>query len=271
MLIDLRPSSDDIGDRGRDAAVWAADAARPSRPRFTIAEFALGGSVLPPFTEAVLVAERLRAAAMSRHGTPSETLAGKSADGERVRGQHDHAHYVPDSRGRTNRVTHVLVYAPRGFSATEQAALARVSFLVQRHDRPPLDVVLSGFGDRDDFARWTPLFGTSPRWRSRTPFVLVRHPRRGKDAPVAQVIRELAIRGFPIPEEIIPVSGARLTDPYAGDAGSSRWVEFEVTRCGRSHPPGAFGFELVFREPVRGPILLGYGCHYGLGQFEAMP
>jgi CRISPR-associated protein Csb2 len=236
----------------------------------TTAEFALGGQVLPLFTDAVLVAEQIRAAALSRHGTPSETLSGKSADGERVRGQHDHAHYVPDSRGRTNRVTHLLVYAPRGFSESEQAALARVSFLAQRHDRPTLDVVLSGFGDRDDFATVTPLFGTSTRWRSRTPFVLIRHPRRGKDMPVGQVIRELTVRGFPVPEEVVPVSGARLTDPYGGAAGLTRWLEFEVTRRGRNHPPGAFGFELVFREPVRGPILLGYGCHYGLGQFEAI-
>lgn len=242
--------------------------APPQRP--TVAEFALGGLVLPPLTEAVLVAEQFRAAAMSRHGMPSETLAGKSADGERVRGQHDHAHYVPDSRGRATRVTHFLVYAPRGFSETEQAALARVSFLVQRRDRPVVDVVLSGFGDRDDFARVTPLFGRSTRWRSRTPFVLVRHPRRGKDAPVDQVTRELTARGFPAPREVISAPGARLTNPHAGNTGLARWVEFEVTRRGRSHPPGAFGFELEFREPVQGPILLGYGCHYGLGQFEAM-
>lgn len=158
-----------------------------------------------------------------------------------------------------------------GFSESEQAALARVSFLVQRHDRRKLDVVLSGFGEGDDFASVTPLFGTSTRWRSRTPFVLVRHPRRGKDMPVNQVIRELTVRGFAVPEKIIPVPGARLTDPHAGDSGLTRWVEFEVTRRGRSHPPGAFGFELLFRKPVRGPILLGYGCHYGLGQFEAIP
>jgi CRISPR-associated protein Csb2 len=208
---------------------------------------------------------------MSRHGTPSVTLAGKSADGERVQGQHAHAHYVPDARGRTDRVTHVLVYAPAGFSESEQAALARVSFLAQRHNRPPLDVVLSGFGDADDFHNVTPLFGVSTRWRSRTPFVLTRHPRRGKDTPRDQVARELRARGLPEPSDIIPITGARLLDPRAGDSGVTRWVEFVMTRQGRDHPPGAFGFELVFPEPVRGPILLGYGCHYGLGQFEALP
>ena len=51
----------------------------------------------------------------------------------------------------------------------------------------------------------------------------------------------------------------------------TRWVEFVMTRQGRGHPHGAFGFALVFTEPVRGPILLVYGYHYGRGQFEALP
>lgn len=257
------------------------DALSPTRPplavralaarrRPVVAELALGGPVLPLFTDAVLVAEQVRAAALSRHATPSEILSGKGTDGEPLRSLHRHAHYVPDSRHATKRVTHVLVYAPAGFSESEQAALARVSFLVQRQNRPTLDIVCAGFGDCDDFAHTTSLFGVSTRWRSRTPFVLFRHPRRGKDTPREQVARELNLRGLAEPSEIISIAGARLIDPHGGDAGVTRWVEFVSSRHGRGHPPGAFGFELVFREPVKGPILLGYGCHYGLGQFEAV-
>lgn len=240
-------------------------------PRPIVAEFALGGTVLPLFTDAVLVAEQVRAAALSRHVTPSETLSGKASDGERLRDHHRHAHYLPDTRGAKRRITHVLVYTSAGFSASEQAALARVSHLTQRHNRPTLDVVLSGFGDAEDFLGVTPVFGVSTRWRSRTPFVLTRHPRREKDSPAGQVVRELRVRGLPEPLAMIPIPGARLVDPRAGDSGVTRWVEFVMTRHGRAHPPGAFGFELVFREAVRGPILLGYGSHYGLGQFEALP
>jgi CRISPR-associated protein Csb2 len=237
----------------------------------TVAELAFGGPVLPLLTDAVIVAEQIRAAAMSRHGAPSETLSGKTTAGQRLLAQHRHAHYVPDARGRTGRITHCLVHAPAGFTEAEQAALAGVSFLVQRHNRVPLDVVLSGFGNAPDLARATPLFGDSRRWRSRTPFVLTRHPRRGKDTPADQVIRELRLRGFPQPVEVISLAGAALTDPRAGDAGLTRWVEFLVERRDRPHPPGVVGFGLVFAEPVRGPMLLGYGCHYGLGQFEAVP
>ena len=248
-----------------------ATSVTPPGPRAVVAEFALGGSVLPLFTDAVFVAQQVRAAALSRHEIPSEVLSGKARDGERLRDQHRHAHYVPDARRSDKRVSHVVVYAPTGFSESEQAALARVSFLAQRHNRPTLDVVLSGFGSADDLRKFTPLFGVSTRWRSRTPFVLIRHPRRGKDTPGDQVARELQARGFPAPAGIIPIAGARLLDPTAGESGVTRWVEFATTRPGRGHPPGGFGFELAFTEPVRGPILLGYGCHYGLGQFEALP
>lgn len=249
----------------------ASSAVFVPRSRPTIAEFVLHGPTLPLFTEAVVVAEQVRAAAMSRHGTPSETLAGKSADGTRARQQHQHAHYVPDTRVRTNRVTHVLVYATAGFSECEQNALVRVSFLARRYNCPTVDVVLSGFGDADRFRSVTSLFGVSTRWRSRTPFVLVRHPRRGKDSPREQLVSELTLRGLPEPSEVIPITGARLIDPHADDAGVTRWVEFVSSRDGRRHPPGAFGFEIAFRKPVSGPILLGYGSHYGLGQFEALP
>jgi len=241
------------------------------RPRPVVAELALGGGILPVFTDAVIVAEQVRAAALSRHEAPSETLSGRASNGERLREQHRHAHYLCDTRGPGKRVSHVLVYAPAGFSGSEQVALTRVSFLPQRHNRPALDVVLSGFGNVNDFRDVTPLFGVSTRWRSRTPFILIRHPRRGKDSPHDQVARELYARGLPEPSEIISIAGARLLDPHAGDSGVTRWVEFVTTRHGRGHPPGGFGFELVFPEPVRGPILLGYGCHYGLGQFEALP
>ncbi len=253
------------------SSAWPPLPATIELPRPVVAELALGGPVLPLFTDAVLVAEQVRAAALSRHEASSETLSGKTSDGERLRDQHRHAHYLADARGPGKRVTHVVVYAPAGFSESEQAALNRVSFLAQRHNRPTLDVVLSGFGSADDFHDVTPLFGVSTRWRSRTPFVLIRHPRRRKDTPRDQVVRELRTRGLPAPSEIIPIAGARLRDPGAGDLGATRWIEFVSSRYGRDHPPGAFGFELVFPEPVRGPILLGYGCHYGLGQFEALP
>lgn len=46
------------------------------------------------------------------------------------------------------------------------------------------------------------------------------------------------------------------------------WVEFRRWRR-RQRPPvaGAYGFRLTFAEPVAGPVVLGFGCHHGLGLY----
>jgi CRISPR-associated protein Csb2 len=240
-----------------------------------VAELALGGTVLPLFTDAVRVAEQVRRAAMCCFGTPpSPVLSGKEEGGEARHDQHQHAHYVPEARGKTNRITHVMVYALEGFGEAEQRALAAIRFLKQEHGRPTLDVVLAGFGRATDFERVSPLFGVSRWWRSKTPFVLPRHPKKGKEAPEAQLVRELEVRGFPAPRSIERSDGAALFDPGAGEAAKTRWLAFRMRRLrdrGRESvsSAGFGGFAIEFEEPQRGPILLGYAAHYGLGQFEA--
>jgi CRISPR-associated protein Csb2 len=230
-----------------------------------VAELALGGTVLPLFTDAVRVAERIRAAAMGRFGTPpSPVLSGKDASSAARQDQHLHAHYVPEARGKTNRITHVLVYAPEGFGDDEQRALARITYLDQEHDRPRLDVVLAGFGKAEDFEKDSALCRRARRWRSKTPFVLPRHPKKGRDSPEDQLVRELALRGFPTPVAIERCDGAAKT----------RWLAFRMRRLRDRGKEGVAtagfgGFEIEFAEKQRGPILLGYGAHYGLGQFEA--
>jgi CRISPR-associated protein Csb2 len=247
-----------------------------SGPFPTVAELVLGGKVLPLFTDAVRVAEQIRRAALSCFGTPSSPiLSGKGPDNVARRDQHRHAHYIPEARGKTNRVTHVWVYAPEGFGEAEQAALAKIRFLTQEHGRPDLDVVLSGFGQTEDFETVSPLFGVSRRWRSRTPFVLPRHAKERRDSPEEQLAHELSLRGLAVPAEIAPELGVSLFDPGAGKDASTRWLSFRMLRRrDRGNEAvttkGFAGFTITFAEAQRGPILLGYGAHYGLGQFEAL-
>ena len=54
----------------------------------------------------------------------------------------------------------------------------------------------------------------------------------------------------------------------AGSPGLFEWVEFRRNRKDDAPRPG-YGFRLEFDEPVPAPFSLGYGCHYGLGQFAA--
>jgi CRISPR-associated protein Csb2 len=50
--------------------------------------------------------------------------------------------------------------------------------------------------------------------------------------------------------------------------GLFEWVEFRRNRKDEPPRPG-YGFRLEFDKDVPTPFTLGYGCHYGLGQFAA--
>lgn len=260
--------------------------------RPTVAEFALEvgpGSVLPLFVDAVRVGDQFRRAVMSyfrgRPDRPPPVFSGRG-DGDAPRvDQHLHAHYIADAREHGargqrehHRVTHVVVWAPEGFGEAEQAALRHVRYLSLpwRRDRSEeraagkrdgdIGVVLTGFGDLDDMAKTSALFRESRRWRSRTPFVLPRHPKAHRDGADEQLRRELSLRAFAPCVRASPVEEVRLV--HGGRP--TRWSEFRRWREGDRMTTGSTGFEIEFEAPVRGPVLLGYGSHYGLGQFEAV-
>jgi CRISPR-associated protein Csb2 len=252
----------------------------PSEEQHQVAELLLGGSVLPLFTDAVQVAERVRQAALACHRDPSETLSGKDADGRPLKEQHRHAHFLPDSQpeatGRLRdrgRVTHVYIYAPRRFTPSEMDAISRITYLRWEDSSSDLDVVLGGFGDPQRFAERSRLFQAGTRWVSRTPFVFPRHVKNNRDSPTSQVERELSTRAKFL-NGAQPIDGGitRLDRPDPGataelKVGFNRWSDFRIKRRYDRQPPGFGGFEITFDRAVSGPLLLGYGCHYGLGQF----
>lgn len=243
-----------------------------SSPEPTIADLALCGPTLPHLTEAVLVAEACRRAALALHRTPTRILAGKDADGRPLRDQHQHAHFVPDCRGQDpSRITHLLVYAPGGLAPSAVAALARIQYLPRvasdnRTGEPgPVEVALRALGQPSDLGA-SVLCRRSRVFTSRTPFILPRHRKAG-DEPEEQLHRELRQRGFPSPVLIERVPGPALLS--AGTGGTVLWSGFRRQRRNDRVTTGTFGFRVEFSEPVLGPLLLGYGCHYGLGQFVA--
>lgn len=238
----------------------------------TLADLALSGPILPRLPDAVHVAEACRRAALALHHTPSATLAGKDASGSPLRGQHQHAHYVPDCRGPDpRRITHIVVYAPCGLAPSEVAALARI------RDLPPhlvrgdsgrlsrIEVGLVALGHPAEL-RVSALFQHQTRFASRTPFVLPRH-RKPRDEPEDQLRRELRLRGVQTPLQIERTDGPLAAEQRA--CTPLGWPAFRRTRKDDPVARGFFGFRIEFAEPVAGPLLLGYGCHYGLGQFVA--
>lgn len=248
--------------------------------RPTVARFALSSAVLPRLTDTVLLGERMRQALMAKsrglnggeHALP--VFSGKKPDGLPVDGDHTHSFYLPSDEDGDGRIDHITVYATQGFDKHAQQAIGMLKKLwgSSGHD---IHTVLIGVGQSQDYGGFlmrdgqAPILAQSRIWRSVTPYVLTRHPKKnGKDSPTSQVARDLLRRGFPTPEYIEHLDHTKIMGKKV------RWLEFRRFRNGgggQLADSRGFGFEIVFSQPARGPIALGYGCHFGLGQFVAVP
>jgi CRISPR-associated protein Csb2 len=238
-----------------------------------LARFEITSAVHPPLGRALPVGERIRLALMSIARDRPEALAlwsGKDAGGARQPG-HRHAFFLPTDDDCDGKIDHILVWARDAFPAEARECLGALRRL-WGDDGHDLLVALVGEGVADELGTTraqyragcglTTVAGAARTWRSVTPFVAPRHPRRRHgqwlDTPEQQVQMLLESMGLP------PATSARL------DRRWSRFVQVRHRGGGARSPHPGLGFELRFAEPVTGPIALGYGAHMGLGQFEAI-
>lgn len=238
-----------------------APAPSDSTARPTLARFRVVGPARASLREAVTVGSGVRTALQRRYGKgagggASAVFSGRAGE-QRRRDQHAHAHYLATPGPDGRRVDHVAVWAPEGFGPVEAECLAGLS-TVQRRDDEPLRLVLTALGDVETL-RLPDLVGPAQRWRSLTPFGLVRHPKRrgGRvvDSPEEQIVRELTLRGKPVPVALRRLEGS--------------WLEFRRARPGisRLEAERVVGARLQFEKPVHGPIAIGALSHFGLGLF----
>ena len=258
--------------------------------RPTVARFALAGAVLPRLTDAVTLGERMRQALMAKtRGVEGSAgalalFSGRAGDGTPLDDDHSHAFFLPADDDGDGRIDHLTVHVPAGLNSEAQTVLGRLRKLwgTGGHD---IFVVLVGLGRPEDYGGYhvmagqTPQLALSPVWVSRTPYLLSRHPKTYRDGrpkpgpdglqidgPESQLRAELARRGFPAPVTLELVRHTRMGGKEV------RWLEFRRERPsggGRLASPMGYGFRVTFGEAVRGPLALGYGCHFGLGQFVA--
>lgn len=234
-----------------------------------IARLALDSTVLPPVQDALPFAEQVRRALIRNRvdTSHSEAIVGKTADGVPLEG-HLHAHYLATDEDGDGRLDHVTLYAPLGFDRHDQAAIGALRTIFRQGNRPDVRLVLTGLGEAKPVGN-APLFTSSRRWHSVTPFSLPRFANRGggkpprpRDLPEAQLVRELKLRGLPEPVSIKRTEGYEVSGrPLV------RWLEFHARRFNETEGFGLAGFELEFAEPRSGPLALGFGCHFGLGLF----
>jgi CRISPR-associated protein Csb2 len=234
-----------------------------------VVRFKLIGFSLTPINEALPFAEQVRRALIRNRAdtSHSEAITGKHKDGTPLDG-HEHAHYFPTDEDHDGRIDHITIYAPRGFDDGDLEALGSLRTIFRSGNRPEVRMVLTGLGGENLLSEIS-FFAEAQRWRSVTPFSLPRFPNRGggkpprpRDLPEGQLIRELNNRGLPK-----PVSIKRLEGYQVEGRPLVRWLEFPSRRFNGTEGYGLAGFEIEFAEPVRGPIALGFACHFGLGLF----
>ncbi len=211
----------------------------------------------------------------SRIGGHSEVLSGKNANEQRLEHQHLHAHLLPLDLDADGHLDHLLVWAPMGLDDLAQQAIRALRRTWSKGLAADLGIKLVSLCNRDELERLAgeagsrirQLFGGlqgSRSWISATPFVPPRFIKRNKESVEEQVRRELAFRGLPDPVHV------ELVDVQTDRARRMRHVI--RTRRNGTPPPQDLGLclRIDFPDAVFGPLLLGYGSHFGLGSFEAL-
>lgn len=232
---------------------------------------------------AVVFAERCRLALMSQFGRAngsavSIVLAGKNSSGKPLQG-HNHAFYLPydaDGDGRTERLA---VYASMGLGSRELDAAIRLEEVSLGPEHDPVRLRAAGAFDRAGLDRLWPGFASSVQWVSYSPYVMSRHPKFTRagapklgpdgtqlDSPENQLKAEWRQRMRDDPS-LPPLVGLQLC---GREEGQVDWNGYRLSRLKAVEPAPiqrGLAFRLTFAAAVRGPIALGYGCHFGLGMF----
>lgn len=233
-----------------------------NRPLVTTVRFALYGRPLPRMEDAVRIGELARVALMhqaEKHLGHVPTLLSGHDLPENSR--HHHAFFLPECN-KQGRIDHLLVYATGGFEADHLRAMQKLNRLFTR-DGSEWQVFYEGAGNIGAFTEISPYAGDGLTYRSVTPYLRPWHAKKNFGV-TEQICRECRLRGLPEPVEIRP-----LSEMLVGNM-PRRAVHFRRFRSKRGlTQPDTHGtfVEIVFSEPISGPLALGYGCHFGLGLF----
>lgn len=248
----------------------------------TILRYVVARSTRPHFTQALPVCEHLRTALIQLSDGMS-VFSGHDVDGGALQGnQHAYIFAEPDGNGL---IGHLTLYCRVGFTSKAQQVAQRLERLWSQ-GKPDILLILhqcafsTQIGGYDVEAAQSPQLETSCIWESVTPFVPVRHAKSNKrgepkldahglqiGSPMHDLLRLARQQGLPPIAEVAPIS------PHPIRGRDIRWQDF-VTQSqsggvrGRRH---GNGYRVEFCEPVRGPLLLGFGKHRGLGAFTAIP
>lgn len=189
-------------------------------------------------------------ALLSGHGLPNEN-------------RHRHAFFIPEADNQ-GRISHAVIHIPDGFDADTRRALENLNKIWNR-DGQEWQLILEQTGAKTDFAQSVPLLQQASVWQSRTPYLHPWHRKKNFDIE-AQIRRECRERGLP---EIVGIAAQETVELEGRKLRPVDYHRFRNKR-GLTQPDSHGSFwQIAFAEPVAGPLLLGFGCHFGLGLFTA--
>ena len=246
----------------------------------TTARFALYGKPLPRIKDALRIGEALRAAAMGR----AKRLLGAdslppelSGHGQESSNRHGHAFWLPEDADGDGAIDHLMIHAPQGFGSDAIRVLTALQSL-RRDAGDSLRVMLEGLGERAMFEGVSDYARSAKVWRSVTPYLhpwhLKKPDQRSAEALLSAITEQLR-REWALRDDAQPTI-ALVTLRADTRAGGRRLMPLHFHRFRRKRgltQPDTLGrfLELHFSEPVRGPVALGFGCHFGLGLFAPAP
>jgi len=266
---------------------------------YQIARFLLMGKVLPKVEQSVEIGHLLRLTLMSLGpDEPSVEILGKDRDGNPLRKGHQHAFFLPEDEDGDGLIDHLVFYSHLPVSNDVAKALSIVRYLhtqdyrreqerrrkdgQERHGGSGRwELILEAAGSGGAVKDMSPLTRSSTVWVSRTPYFHPWHRKRnGSLGPEEQIRWEAALRGMP---EIVHVEILDRLDSNSFRSRAGRMVKarplyrsaFRVMRSSGStsgSTPDKYGsyVKITFAKPVSGPVVFGYGCHYGLGLFASI-
>ena len=276
------------GPRRRRSAS-SAGASTPS-----LARYVLAGRPRPRIEDAIKIGELMRLAALAQFGWRLDgssgrrvpmapwQISGRDPDGKPLRdGTHRHAFWLPEDADSDGLIDHVSVFVPDGINRDVQAKLDRITrlWVERKHVSDDEDVpgsgteewrlALEGFGKPGDFSESASVFGRSRCWRSATPFLAAGHLKSdGHAGEFRRLVRRTGMdETFGFDAAMINIH--EIKNIQIG--GSVRHaLHFHRFRSrGHEKQPDTAGalLDVTFPAPVDGPVAMGYGCHFGLGQF----
>ena len=247
----------------------------PILNNITLIRYAVVGTIRPHIKDTLRVGDLVRSACMSKYGKitnaeNSSTFSGKNSEGKSLKG-HMHAFYLPTYETQNQEIDHITIIASGSFDTNELDAL----FSLKRLYGPntiDIKLLFQGCGTLDNFSN-VPILQKSTTWISSTPLILTRHIKyRGKgtdkhvvDSPEEQIRNEIRQRynsTYELKDLQIDESSTNIYHTNTKPIDFFRW-----RKHGSIGSNNAYKVKLEFREPVRGPITLGYASHFGLGMF----